>query len=484
MTDRNFDVVIVGAGIAGIGGAWRIEKDHPGKSFAIIEARGDLGGTWDYFRYPGIRSDSDMFTLGYSFHPWSDGKIIADGPAIKSYVSDVAREYEIDKKIHFHTKLVRAEWNSSESRWRLVTMHNGEELIYTCKMVLMCAGYYSYEKGYEPEFLGSQDFSGDILHPQKWPEDYDYAGKAVAIVGSGATAVTLAPAMAQKAASVTMVQRSPTYMVSMARESALTNGLNRVLPNAITFRFMRWLRILMQFCVYNLVRSFPSVSKRIFVRSVAKKLKREVDIETHFTPKYNPWEERLCLVPDNDFFNAVNAGTVSIITAPIERFTKTGMLLENGDSIDCDLIVTATGLELQVAGGAEIVVDGEPIDLAETFNYLGMMNSRIPNFVSVFGYTNASWTLRSDLVAEYFCKLMAYMDDNGFDSVTPKPDNPEMATRPFTDFSSGYFKRAEGVLPKSGPGRWNHSQNYLKDIQSLRYGSFDDCELEFARKAR
>lgn len=480
LNNRDFDVLIIGAGIAGIGGAWHLKRDCPDKSYAILEARDRIGGTWDLFRYPGVRSDSDMFTLGYGFHPWSDAKVIADGPAIRRYVKDIARKYDIDREIRFGSRVVRADWSSDEARWHLMVDKAGEEQRYTCRMLFLGAGYYNYEAGFTPKFDGIENFQGDILHPQKWPADYDYSDKRVIVIGSGATAITLVPSMADKAAHVTMLQRSPTYVASMPSHSPLAGFLNQVLPSKLTYSIMRWQRIILQQLLFKYVRAFPKQAKRNLIKKVKDGLPSEFDVETHFTPRYNPWDERLCLVPDDDYYIALKNGDASIVTGHIDHINKNGILLKNGEQLDADLIVTATGLNLQVFGGAEICVDGVPVQSQDTFSYRGIMNSDVPNLVSVFGYTNASWTLRSDLIAEYFCRIINFMEEKGYVSVTPVPSDSAMPTQPFTDFSSGYFKRAEAILPKTGPGPWNHPQDYAKDVRALRHGSLEDGELIFA----
>lgn len=482
MAAEYFDVIIIGAGLSGIGTAVHLQRECPGKSFAILEGRDAIGGTWDLFRYPGIRSDSDMHTLGYNFKPWKNPKAIADGPSIRAYVQEAAAEYGITSHIRFRHLVRRISWSSTDSLWTVESEHNDQRVSVTGRYLMMCAGYYRYSAGYTPEFAGVEDYQGRLIHPQHWPEDLDYTGKRVVVIGSGATAVTLVPAMAEKAANVTMLQRSPTYMVSLPAVDVVANWLRRHLPLSVAYTLTRWKNVIFQLIFFNLTRAFPSLFKKRLINLIREKLGPGYDTETHFTPRYNPWDERLCLVPDDDFFDAIKAGKVSVVTDQIESFTETGVRLKSGERLDADIVITATGLELQFAGGAEVEVDGKPIDIAKTVLYKGVMFSGVPNLASVFGYTNASWTLRADLLAEYFCRLINYMDEHGYVSVKPKDPDPGMPVEPLGNLTSGYFRRAEDRLPRQGTrGPWRNPQNYAFDIFRLRFGAIGDEALEFHR---
>ncbi|MDX2034661.1 MAG: NAD(P)/FAD-dependent oxidoreductase [Blastocatellia bacterium] len=477
-----FDVIIVGAGLSGIGAGVHLRQHCPGKSFAILEGREAIGGTWDLFRYPGIRSDSDMHTLGYNFKPWKNPKAIADGPSIRAYVREAADEYGIVPHIRFKHLVRRLSWSSDEALWTVEADHDGRTVKLTARHLMMCAGYYRYSAGYLPEFAGMPNYKGRLIHPQHWPEDLDYAGKRVVVIGSGATAVTLVPAMADKAAHVTMLQRSPTYLISLPAVDAIANLLRRLLPLSAAYRLTRWKNMGMQLILFNLMRAFPDATRRMLLSLIRKQLGPQYDVATHFSPRYNPWDERLCVVPDNDFFEAMNAGKVSVATDHIETFTETGLRLTSGREIEADIIVTATGLELQFAGGAEITVDERPIDIGKAVLYKGMMFSGVPNLASVFGYTNASWTLRADLLAEYFCRLINFMDAHGYVEAKPGNPDPAMPVQPLGNLSSGYFKRAEDRLPRQGvTGPWLNPQNYAFDIFRFRYGSIEDDVLQFRR---
>ncbi len=434
MQAEHVDVLIVGAGLSGIGAACHLQERCPGKTFAILEAREDMGGTWDLFRYPGVRSDSDMFTLGYCFRPWDNAKAIADGPSILRYVHDTARDYGVEDRIHFNHKVLRAQWSSENARWAVEAERGdtGETVTFTCGFLYMCTGYYSYDEGYTPQFAGAERFAGQIIHPQHWPEDLDYTGKRVAVIGSGATAVTLVPAMADKAAHVTMVQRSPTYVVTLPGNDGLAEALQK--------------------------RVSPKLAYAL----------------------YDPWDQRMCLVPDGDLFEAISEGRASIVTDGIETFTETGLRLASGEQIEADIIVTATGLNLLPLGGIDLAVDGSEVRIPETVGYKGMMLSGIPNLAVTLGYTNASWTLKADLVAQYTCRLLNYMDAHGYATCTPRAPAPGAQTAPWLDLKSGYVLRSAATLPKQGmTPPWRLHQNYLRDIPLLRRGPVDD-EMEFA----
>jgi len=479
-----FDVIIVGAGLSGIGVAYHLQRDCPRKSFVILEARGALGGTWDLFRYPGIRSDSDMHTLGYRFRPWRGEKAIADGPSILDYLNDTAREYGIDRKIRYHHTVKRAFWSSAEARWTIeVQGPDGKTLTYTCNFFQMCSGYYDYDGGYMPGWPGMERFRGEILHPQHWPENLDYAGKRVVVIGSGATAVTLVPAMAEKAVHVTMLQRSPTYIVARPAKDPIANWLYAKLPENLAHTLARWKHILLQMYFYNAARRKPDAAKKRIIELAQAELGSGSDIR-HFTPRYNPWDQRLCLVPDGDLFKAIRNGNASVVTDEIETFSETGLNLRSGNELPADIIVTATGLVMKLMGGMELVVDGRIVNAGTALSYKGMMLSDVPNFASTFGYTNASWTLKADLIAEYLCRILNKMDRGGYAYCTPRNTDLSMTADTTPPLSSGYMQRAKDMLPKQGSKRpWKLYQNYAKDMLSLRFGSIDDGALVFTSRA-
>ncbi|MEX2194381.1 MAG: NAD(P)/FAD-dependent oxidoreductase [Thermoleophilaceae bacterium] len=483
MSLEHVDVLIVGAGLSGIGAGRHLQANCPGKSYAILEARGSSGGTWDLFRYPGIRSDSDMYTLGYAFKPWTDAKAIADGPAILDYVRETARENGIDQQIRFHHRVVRAEWSSADARWTVEAERtdSGETVRMTCGFLLTCSGYYRYDEGYTPDFQGTERFAGRIVHPQHWPEDLDYAGKRVVVIGSGATAVTLVPAMAEAAAHVTMLQRSPSYIVSLPAEDPIAGFFRRVLPTRASYAVTRWKNVLLTMLTFQLSRSRPRFVKALVRKAVERQLPRGYDIDTHFNPRYNPWDQRMCLVPDGDLFSAISAGRASVATDQIDTFTEQGLRLASGAELEADVVVTATGLNLLVLGGMKLAVDGRDVELPETMGYKGMMLSGVPNLAIVIGYTNASWTLKCDLTCEYVCRLLNHMDEHGYRQCTPKRD-PSMPAEPFIDFSSGYVLRSIDKFPKQGAKPpWRLHQNYARDILALKFGAVEDGALEFSK---
>ncbi|MBB4153537.1 cation diffusion facilitator CzcD-associated flavoprotein CzcO [Sphingomonas jinjuensis] len=481
---EHVDVVVVGAGISGIGQGYHLQTQCPDRSYMILEAREAIGGTWDLFRYPGIRSDSDMHTLGFSFHPWPHERSIAGGSTIRDYVEDTARTYGIDRHIRFGHRVTSADWSSGEGHWRLaVTGSDGTAKTITCNFLCMCSGYYDYAKGYAPSFMGAEDFAGRIVHPQFWPSDLDYSGKDVVVIGSGATAVTLVPEMAKDAASVTMLQRSPTYVVSRPAEDAMANWLRRKLPRKTAYGLTRWKNVLLGMVFYKMARRRPEKTKERLVGMVREHLGPDYDVATHFTPRYNPWDQRLCLVPDADLFDAIKAGRASVVTGAIDRFVPGGIRLASGEEIAADVIVTATGLELQMLGGAAVSIDGVPVDLSQALQYKGMMFSDVPNMAFTFGYTNASWTLKADLVARYVCRLLNTMKKRGLSVATPHNADPSVTEEPFVDFSSGYIQRAAHFLPKQGSKKpWRLNQNYALDVLALRFGSVDDA-MVFSRPA-
>ena len=476
-------MLIVGAGLSGIGAAHYLQARLPDKSYVILEGRPAIGGTWDLFRYPGVRSDSDMYTLGYAFRPWTQAKAIADGPSILDYVRETASDAGIDRHIRFDTHVKRASWSSAEARWTVEAERTdtSERVRFTCKWLHMCTGYYDYAEGYLPEFAGAEDFGGRLIHPQFWPEDLDYKGKRVVVIGSGATAVTIVPEMAKDAAHVVMLQRSPTYMVSRPSEDVIANTLRKLLPAKLAYGITRWKNVLLQMFFFRLARSRPAKVKQRILDELRKLLPDDYDIETHFTPRYNPWDQRLCLVPDADMFEAISHGRASIVTGTIDRFTPTGIRLASGEEIAADIIVTATGLKLQLLSDIEFVFDGEPRSLAGSLSYKAMMFGDVPNLSYTFGYTNASWTLKADLTAAYLCRLLRHMDAKGFNVAVPRT-SPDIETVPFLDFTSGYVQRALPLLPKQGKEKpWRVYQNYALDMAALKFGAIEDGVMEFRR---
>ena len=481
--EKHFDVLIVGAGISGIGAGYHLQAQSPDRSYAILERRENIGGTWDLFRYPGIRSDSDMYTLGYSFRPWTEPKAIADGPSILKYVRDTAKEYGIDKKIHYGLQVSRAAWSSRDSRWTVEAKREETGTIekFTCNFLFMCTGYYNYDNGYTPEFEDADRFRGEIVHPQKWTPETDYAGKQVVVIGSGATAVTLVPALAKQAAHVTMLQRSPTYVVSAPAESGFANNLRRWLPEKLAYLLVRWRNILLGIAVFKFCQSRPAVAKRLFMKGVEKQLGPDYDVKTHFSPRYNPWEQRMCLVPDADLFEAIKDDSASVVTDEIDRFTESGIQLRSGEEIAADLIVTATGLDLQFLAGMELVVDGEPVDPSQSMTYKSMMFSDIPNLALSFGYTNASWTLKCDLTCAYVTRLLNYMKKKGHTRCTPRLTDPEVEIESMLNLTSGYIQRSAHLFPNQGTkAPWRLYQNYVLDSLTIGLSDIADPALEFS----
>ena len=479
---EHFDVLIVGAGLSGVGAAWHLQAEAPGRSYVILEGREAIGGTWDLFRYPGIRSDSDMYTLGYSFKPWTEAKAIADGRSILKYVRDTAREHGIDRHIRYGHQVKAAAWSSQDAAWTVEALRSdGQTVRLTANFVFLCGGYYSYEGGYTPDFPGAERFKGQILHPQKWPETLDYAGKRVVVIGSGATAVTLVPEMAKTAAHVTMLQRSPTYVVSRPAEDAFANKLRERLPAKLAYGLIRWRNVLFGMFFFRMARKKPEQVKQNIIAMVRQQLGPDYDVATHFTPSYNPWDQRLCLVPDADLFEAIKQGSASVVTDHIESFTATGIKLKSGEELPADIVVSATGLRLEVLNGIKFTVDGRSVDASQTLGYKGMMYDGVPNLASSFGYTNASWTLKCDLTCEYVCRVLNHMAKTKTRQVTPRNDDPDIGHEPWLDFSSGYVQRAMEKFPKQGSrAPWKLHQNYARDLMSLRYARIEDGVLEFS----
>ncbi|MBS1887680.1 MAG: NAD(P)/FAD-dependent oxidoreductase [Actinobacteria bacterium] len=478
------DVLIVGAGISGIGAAHHLQERCPGKTYAILEAREAIGGTWDLFRYPGIRSDSDMHTLGYRFRPWTAAKSIADGESILEYVRDTAREAGIDRHVRFGHRVARASWSSEEARWTVTAERaDGSEARFSCAFLMMCSGYYRYDQGYTPEFAGIEDFEGRVIHPQHWPEEPEYAGRRVVVIGSGATAVTLVPAMAKDAAHVTMLQRSPTYIVSVPGEDPIAEALRKVLPARAVYPIVRWKNVAIQSLIYRLSRTRPRLVKKLIRKGVVNALPAGYDVDTHFKPPYNPWDQRLCLVPDSDLFRALSDGSADIVTDRIDRFTTRGIRLESGRELEADVVVTATGLNLLFLGGTKLDIDGVEPEQSHLLTYKGMMLGDVPNLAFTIGYTNASWTLKADLVAEYMCRLLNHMDAEGYDVCMPHLSDPSVSEEPILDFSSGYVVRAVADLPKQGSKEpWKLRQNYAVDLRALRWGALEDGAMTFSRR--
>ena len=483
MASEHLDVLIVGAGLSGVGAACHLREACPDKTFTILEARGAIGGTWDLFRYPGIRSDSDMFTLGYSFRPWTEPKAIAGGDAIRAYIRDTAEAYGIGSHIRFHHRVAGASWSAADARWtvRAHRTDTGEDVELTCSFLMVCSGYYRYDEGYTPDLPGRERFRGTVVHPQHWPEDFDYAGKRVVVIGSGATAVTLVPAMAEEAGHVTMLQRSPSYILSLPSKDPLADGLRRRLPQKAAYTLVRWKNVLLGMLVFGLSRRAPRLAKSLLRRGVEAQLPEGYDVATDFTPTYNPWDQRLCLVPDGDLFRAIRGGRASIVTDRIESFTEDGIALASGRHLQADIVVTATGLNLLALGGMELTVDGEAVDLGRTVAYKGMMLSGVPNLAMTLGYTNASWTLKADLVSGYVCRLLRHMDRHGYAVCTPTaPEGAEL--HPIIDLRSGYVLRSLDALPKQGPAApWRLYQNYPRDLLLLRHGRLEDEGVRFTR---
>src|SRR4051812_19690725 len=481
---EHLDVLVVGAGLSGIGAGHYLQAKCPWASYAIFEARDAIGGTWDLFRYPGIRSDSDMFTLGYSFRPWGGAKAIADGPSILQYGRDTASEGGIDRHIRFQHRVVRAEWSSDDARWTVEAERTdtGETVEMTAGFLFTCTGYYRYDEPYTPELPGLDTFQGQVIHPQLWSDDIDYKGKRVVVIGSGATAVTLVPAMAEDAAHVTMLQRSPSYVISLPGRDPIADVLRKLLPSKVAYPLVRWKNVALATTFFQLSRRRPKLIRRLILKGVEQNLGSDYAIDPHFSPRYNPWDQRVCLVPDADLFRAIKKGRASMETDTIETFTEKGIRLASGKELEADIVVTATGLQLQALGGMQLAVDGSDVEMSETLGYKGMMFSDVPNLATALGYTNASWTLKCDLTCEYVCRVLNHMDEHGYTQVTPRNHDPSLETQPFIDLKSGYVERAIHLFPRQGlKAPWRLYQNYARDIVMLKFGALEDDALEFRR---
>ena len=485
MQAEHFDVLILGAGISGIGAACHLTRKCPGKSYAVLERRNAIGGTWDLFRYPGIRSDSDMYTFGFNFKPWTQPKVLADGPSIRKYVRETAEEYGVDKHIRFGIKVTAASWSSEEGCWTVTAQREegGEPLRFTCGFLLGCTGYYNYDAGYQPEFPGQENFKGQLIHPQHWPENLDYDGKRVVVIGSGATAITLVPSMAGTAAHVTMLQRSPTYILSVPAIDPISSRLQRFLPDMLVYRMARTRNINLQRFLYGLSRRRPRLVRRLLLGAVRKQLGKNADMR-HFTPSYNPWDERLCVVPNGDLFKAIRHGKAEVVTDQIETFTKTGIKLQSGAELPADIVVSATGLNVQLLGGIRVEVDGKRYLPSDSMTYKGVLIEGVPNAAIIIGYTNASWTLKADIASEYVCRLLQHMDRKGYTEVIPRDrDNSRTEDTVMGGLNSGYIRRAIDQLPKQGSKRpWKIVQDYVRDVPILRYAPIEDGVLSFTRK--
>lgn len=486
MSKPDLDIVIVGAGLSGIGMACHLQQKNPNKTYCILERRADLGGTWDLFRYPGIRSDSDMCTFGYNFRPWTENDVLADGEQIKSYIEKTADEYDVRDKIRFGCKVTATKWSSKTQQWTIhfVDEKTGKPSAITARFVVACTGYYNYDKGYTPDFKGMDDFQGELIHPQFWPEDLDYTNKKVVVIGSGATAVTLVPAMADKTAKITMLQRSPSYIYSVPSKDVMAEKLRDKLSDLNVYRVARARNITMQRAVYEICRKYPKTMAKLMIKNVSKQV-GHVDIK-HFTPSYNPWDQRICAVPDGDLFKVIKAGKADVVTDHIDCFTKTGIQLKSGKHLDADIIITATGLSLQMGGGSDFYIDEKPVNLNDKMTYKGVLVEDLPNASVIFGYTNGSWTLKADVAAEYVCRLLSYMDKKDYAVVQPHSDDEGTNVTVFGEMTSGYVKRAQKVLPKQGKKLpWRVTHNYAIDMPMLRFSNIkdDDC-LTFTKASK
>ncbi|WP_295799994.1 NAD(P)/FAD-dependent oxidoreductase [uncultured Microbulbifer sp.] len=480
MQQQQFDTLIIGAGLSGIGTACHLKQHCPDRQFAILERRDRLGGTWDLFRYPGIRSDSDMFTFGFSFRPWNGDQVLADGPSIRNYLQETAEEYGVTEQIHFGVDLQSANWSSAEQRWTLTGVLNGEAVTYRCRVLISCTGYYDYARGHAPAFTGTENYRGQLVHPQHWPGDLDYTGKQLVVIGSGATAVTLVPALAEKAARVTMLQRSPTYILSMPGRDRLLGLLKRLMPESWVYRFARRRNLTLHRLLFKVSKRWPNLMRRLMLRGVRKALAGSADMR-HFTPVYQPWDQRLCAVPDGDLFEAIKAGRAAVVTDEIDHFTESGMRLKSGEELEADIVVTATGLKLQLLGGMSLSVDGQPVDMRNRLTYKGVLMEGVPNMAWVFGYTNAAWTLKSDLSAGYICRLLNYLEEQKQSVFLPVDREGCVADESvMAALRSGYVQRADGILPRQGTRYpWRLLNDYERDKKIMLAGPLDDGILNF-----
>ncbi|MEM7371598.1 MAG: NAD(P)/FAD-dependent oxidoreductase [Bacteroidota bacterium] len=476
-----YDVIIIGAGISGISAAYHLQSICPSKTFVILEARQNIGGTWDLFKYPGIRSDSDMYTLGFSFRPWTNPKAIADGPAIMEYLEETVEAFQLNQHIHFGQKAKKADWSTETAKWNIeVEQENGTRKTYTGNFLFGCGGYYDYDEGFMPDFKGIETFQGQVIHPQQWPEDLDYQGKKMVIIGSGATAITLLPALAEDASHVTMLQRSPTYILTAPAEDRLANFFNKYLPHKLAYTLTRWKKITIGRLFYRYCRRKPKKAATLIKKGVIKALGEAFDVDKHFTPTYNPWDQRVCFAPDNDFFLALRSDKADIVTDHIEMFTETGIQLSSGEHLEADIIVSATGLKLIYFAGIEMTIDGESRDPGSTVTYKGMMFNDVPNMAQAFGYTNASWTLKCDLTSKYVARLLKHMEQNGYRYCVPRQRNPDLELEPFVDFNSGYILRHIDEMPKQGKELpWKLKQDYFADRKMIGRGKLEDGVMEF-----
>jgi monooxygenase len=484
---EHVDVLIVGGGLSGIGAAYHLQDSCPGKSYAILEGRERIGGTWDLFRYPGIRSDSDMYTLGYSFKPWKAAQALADGPSILGYIRETALENRIDQHVRLRHRVVRADFSTAQARWHVEVLRtdSGETVHLSSAFLLLCCGYYNYDGGYTPPFSGLERFRGQLVHPQQWTDEIDYAGKRVVVIGSGATAVTLVPALAQRAAHVTMLQRSPSYVISLPGTDAIADFLRDRLPARLAYPLVRWKNVLLTMLSFQLSRRRPNVMKSLIRKAAIRELPPGYDVDTHFNPTYNPWDQRLCIVPDGNLFESIRNGRATVVTDRITTFTETGLALDSGDELEADLIVSATGLRLLAFGGIALAVDGVDVELPKTMTYKGMMLGGVPNMAFAIGYTNASWTLKCDLTCDWMCRLLNHMDEHGYDRAIAINRDPSITGRPLLDFSSGYIQRSIGDFPRQGTrAPWRQLQNYVLDVLALRLSRIDDGVIEFSRRER
>jgi monooxygenase len=481
MAVEHFDVVVIGAGLSGIGAGYRLQTRCPAKSYVILEARSEIGGTWDLFRYPGVRSDSDMFTLGYPFRPWKEARAIADGPSILNYVRETAREFGIDRHIRFQQRVESASWSSDEGRWLIQAKSaSGETVQYSCDFLYGCTGYYRYDSGYDPAFPGAANFRGRFVHPQHWPQNLDYSGKKIVVIGSGATAVTLVPTMSETAAHVTMLQRSPTYILTLPTHDAIADLLRKCLPTDLAHRAVRWKNILVSIGLYQLSRHSPDSMRRLLRKAAIASLPAGYDVDKHFNPRYQPWDQRLCLVPDADLYQAISKGRASVVTDEIERLTETGIRLKSGEQLEADIIVSATGLRMLALGGIQLTVDSENVDIGKSFVYKGTMVGNVPNFAFCVGYTNNAWTLRADLASTFVCRVLNHMDCHGYRTCKPVCDPAALDAKPLLNLNSGYVQRAAADLPKQGGKKpWTIRQNYILDMLTMKLSRMEDGVLTF-----